>query len=88
MVKNIRRDFEQLYSTLHREMTAHYNTQMEELKTEIEQTTHYQSTETEVFSSSEQTLQIEYEQMQKSYASEKETSMRLEAGCCKSSINF
>ncbi|CAF2952940.1 unnamed protein product [Rotaria sp. Silwood2] len=88
VIKSIRRDFEQLYSTFHHDMTVHYNTQLDELKTEIEQTSRYQSTEVDTYSANLQTLQIDYEKVQKSYSYEKEIIMKLEATHSKFEMEF
>ncbi|CAF4881363.1 unnamed protein product [Rotaria sp. Silwood1] len=53
VIKSIRRDFEQLYGTFQRDMTVYYNTQLDELATEIEQALRYQSTEIQTFSTRE-----------------------------------
>ena len=82
-VKKIRRDFELLYGTINREMTAYYNIKTEEMRTDAEQALRYQQIEIEEIAMSQQTLQIEYEKVQKSFSYEKETLMKYEETYCR-----
>lgn len=78
-VKKIRHDFKLLYATIYREMTMYYEMKMEEVTADVEQALHHQKIEIEEWSTvRQQELQAEYEEVQKSYSSEKETLIKFE----------
>jgi uncharacterized alkaline shock family protein YloU len=82
-IKKIRRDFEQLYSAIDLEMSAHYKAKIEEAQVEIQQGMQYQQAEYEELTVSRQTLQVEYEKVQTSFSYEKGIYVKLEATYCK-----
>ena len=77
-VKKIRRDFEVLYGTIHREMNVYYQKKMEEVQVEIEQSQRYTQVDYHEVTVTQQTLQVEYEKVQVTYSYEKETFVKLE----------
>ncbi len=83
IVKKIRRDFGTYYATIHRDMTASYETKMAEIEPDIKQALHHQQSEMEEFAMILQTQQMEYEKVQKSLSYEKEIQIKIEATYCK-----
>lgn len=77
-VKKIRRDFEVLYGTIHREMNVYYQKKMEEVQVEIEQSQRYSQVDYQEVTITQQTLQMEYEKVQHTISYEKETYLKLE----------
>ena len=87
-VKKIRRDFEVLYGSIHREMDVYYQKKMQEVQVEVEQNQRYYQTEYQEVTVSYQSLQVEYEKIQHSFSYEKEVLIKLESsyGTCLSSV--
>lgn len=84
-IKRIRRDFELLYGTIHREMVSYYDVKMEEVHKEAEQIRQYQTVSYEE-TTTVQTLQVEYERYQQTLTYEREMTTKLETMYSKFSL--
>jgi hypothetical protein len=83
IVKRMRHDFGVFYAAINREMTAYYNTKLEEVQTDVQPTSHHQETEIEEFTMRQQKRQMEYEEVQKSLSYEQQILHKLEHTYCK-----
>jgi hypothetical protein len=82
-MKRMRHDFQVFYEAVHRQMTAYYNTKLEEMQTDVQPISRHQEIENEEFSIRQHRRQIEYEEVQKSLSNENQTLHKLEHTYCK-----
>ena len=81
-INRIRRDFELLYGTLHREMVKYYEVKSEETEREFENLQRYRDVEYEELIVTQQTLHVEYEKVQQTFTYEREVMNKLELTYC------
>ncbi|CAF0868179.1 unnamed protein product [Adineta ricciae] len=77
-IQKIRHDFEVLYASIYREMTAYYETKTEEVRREVERASQEPQDDGSEFALTIQTLQADYEKYHHSLSYEKEMQMKLE----------